>query len=333
MKFLRHWIAVAALHFLQGIPVDAQPPTGQLPETKVVLRISREFILELTGKQFRRDEPIHKKTFGAIVEGTALVTGRFDVGLQRSDSAAEFDLLVNGEILTRWTATSRAVQVYAHGFAAFQGRRRIAFDGNAFTGQAIDMGATYRSDIDRICSFRTGPFGELSRDIADPLARLRLPRADGQAENQIRNELSTAIEKDTDHLLLAMNKVGPLLKQGEEILRQEKVLSASSVEHYLAATEQHLYMSLGPPGHRIPELPRLDVSQRGPIEMWIAIKKVSTGDSLTPVLKHWELVKPFVLQRIARESPELVKIVEHVQVESVAGWYVVRFAPKLLVLP
>ena len=92
-------------------------------------------------------------------------------------------------------------------------------------------------------------------------------------------------------------------------------------------------MSIGPPEQRIPSLPRLDVSKRGPIELWIAIKKASKEDLLNPVLEHWNLIKPFVLERIALRSPELVKIVEHVQVESVEGWYVVTFAPKLLELP
>ena len=130
-----------------------------------------------------------------------------------------------------------------------------------------------------------------------------------------------------------MNKFGPLLKKGEEILREEKMLSVASVHLYLAATEQHLYMSIGPPDQRIPKLPKLDLAKRGPIEMWIAIENPSRKDLLNPVLEHWKYVKPFVIQRINRRSPELGKIVEQVQVESVDGWYVVTFAPKLLELP
>jgi hypothetical protein len=147
-------------------------------------------------------------------------------------------------------------------------------------------------------------------------------------------QLTGAIEKESDLLLATMNKVGPLLTQGEQILRDEKVLSARSVQHYLAATDRHLYLSIGAPEHRIPKLPRLDVAKRGPIEMWIAIKKASKDDDLfSPVLQHWKLIKPFVLQRITRRSPELARIVEQVQVESVDGWYIVTFAPKLLELP
>ena len=136
MKFVPHLVVIFAMHVLQGVQAEAQQPAKPLPETKVVLRISRKFIHELTGKQFKRDEPIDKNAFGATLKGSAHVDGTFDVKLQKSDNASDFDLLVNGEVLTQLVATSRPVQVYAHGVAAFTGRRRIAFDGNAFAGQA-----------------------------------------------------------------------------------------------------------------------------------------------------------------------------------------------------
>jgi hypothetical protein len=260
------------------------------------------------------------------------VDGKFDVKLCESDNASDFDLLVNGEVLTQAAATSRPFQVHAHGVAAFTGRRRIVFDGNAFAGQAIEMNVTYRSTIDEICSFRGGVTGALARGIARPAVRRNLPEADAQAGNEIRAQLSTAVEKESDQLMVTMNKVGPLLKKGEEILREEKVLSVRSVQQYLAATEHHLYMGIGPPEHRIPKLPKLDVAKHGPIELWIAINKASKEDRLNPVLEHWKVIKPFVLQRVSRKSPELGKIIEQVVVESVDGWYVVRFAPKLLEL-
>ncbi|HEV3438321.1 MAG TPA: hypothetical protein VG122_13235, partial [Gemmata sp.] len=144
------------------------------------------------------------------------------------------------------------------------------------------------------------------------------------------NRLTIAIGKETDQILATMNKVGPLLKKGEEILREQKVLSASSVQQYLATTEEHLYLSIGPPEHRIPSLPKLNASKRGPIEMWIAIEKASKDELRNSILQNWSIAKPFILQRIGKNSPELVKIVEQVQVEVVEGWYVVTIAPKLL---
>ena len=40
------------------------------------------------------------------------------------------------------TATRRIVQMNLHGVAPFDARRRIVFDGNAFTGQEIDVRVT-----------------------------------------------------------------------------------------------------------------------------------------------------------------------------------------------
>ena len=116
----------------------------------------------------------------------------------------------------------------------------------------------------------------------------------------------------------------------EQLLREEKLLSARSDEHYLAATERSLYISIGPPNHRIARLPRLQASERQPIELWVAIQKPGQPARLNPVLSNWKLGKPFILPRIAEHSPEAAKILDEVQVRPVDGWYVVTFAPHLL---
>ena len=333
MRSVPHVLAICSVLLSQGLQAEAQQPPKALPETKVVLRISQKFIQEVTGKEFKRDAPIDKFAFGAHVKGTIRVGGTFDVKLHKSNNAADFDVFVNGEALTETVATSRAVQVYGHGAGAFNGRRRIAFDGGAFTGQVVEMNVTYHSNIDHLSSFRWGLIGALSRGIARPAARRILPEADWQAGKDIRTQLTSAIEKESDQLMVTINKVGPLLTKGEEILREQKVLSASSLQHYLAATEEHLYMSVGPPEHRIATLPRLDVSKLGPVELWIAIDKANRQDLFSPALEYWTFIKPFVLPRINRNSPELGKIIEQVHVISVDGWHVVTFAPKLLELP
>jgi len=333
MRSVPHVLVISTVFLLRGMQAEAQQPPKSLPETKVVLRISQKFIQEVTGKEFKRDAPIDKFAFGAHVTGSIHVDGTFEVKLNKSDSAADFDVFVNGEALTETVATARSIQVYGHGAGAFTGRRRIAFDGNAFAGQTVEMNVTYHSSVDQLQSFRGGLTGALARGLARPKVRRTLPKADCQAENDIRIQLTTAIEKESDQLLVTINKVGPLLKKGEEILREQKVLTASSVQHYVAATEEHLYMSVGPPEHRIATLPRLDVAKRGPVELWIAIDKANRQDFVSPALEYWTFVRPFLLQRIKRDTPELSKIVEQVQVVSVDGWHVVTFAPKLLELP
>ncbi len=330
MKYMPLLVVFSAIPLLQGVRAEAQEPNKLLPETKVVLRISRQFIRELTGKQFERDEPIDKNSFRATIQGCAHAAGTFYVKLQKSPSTIDFDFLVQGEVLTQVVASRRLVQVHGHGVAWFNGRQHVVFDGNAFTGEALDITATYRSSIDRACSLQGSLAGSLRRGIALRSARRNLPESEQEAENELRTQLTVAIGKETEQIITTMNKLGPLLKKGEEILREQKVLPVSSVQHYLATTDEHLYLSIGPPRHRIPSLPELDATTRGPVEMWVAIEKASKDDLRNSILQNWEIAKPFILKRIGKDTPELAKIVEQVQVEVVEGWYVVAIAPKLL---
>jgi hypothetical protein len=324
MKFLPQLVVISAIHLLQGMQAEAQEPIKLLPETKVVLRISREFFREITGKQFERDEPIAKNSFGVSVQGIARAKGTFDVKLQKSSSAIDFDFLVKGEVLTQVVGTKGLVQVHGHGIAGFNGRRRVVFDGNAFTGQALEVSATYHTSLDRACSVRRGLIGSLTRGIALRTVRRDLPESNQEAENDLRARLTNSIGKETDQILETMNKIGPLLKKGEEILREQKLLSVGSVQYYLATTDEHLYLSIGPPEHRIPILPKLDSTKRGPIEMWIAIENASQDELRDTLLQDWSMAQPFILQLIGEDSPKLVNTVEQVQVQVavVEGWYV-----------
>lgn len=118
-------------------------------------------------------------------------------------------------------------------------------------------------------------------------------------------------------------KVKLIVKEAEELLREEKVLPTNGMHRYFAATEQHLCMSIGPLEHRIPKLPALDRAKPASVELWIA-----KGDQINLVVESWDVIKPSVFQRVARRSPELAKMLERLHVESVNGWYVATLAPK-----
>src|SRR5438105_1979884 len=131
MKFVLHSIFIIGLVFVLGAPVSAQP-SKPLPETKIVLRISREFLQELTGSEFQHDEAIARSIAGAEVQGQARVDCTFEVKLRPSETESAFDLTAHGTLATQLTATRRLVQVNLHGLAPFDARRRIDFNGNAF---------------------------------------------------------------------------------------------------------------------------------------------------------------------------------------------------------
>jgi hypothetical protein len=315
----------------------AQESAAPLPETKVVLRVSRKFISQLIGVGFKHGEAIDSTTRGVTTQGNALAEGTIDVKLHESATESKFDLQVQGEIVTQIASTSRPIQVYAHGVAQFSTSRRIAFDGATFTAEPLSIEVRNHFSLNEIRQARGGPAGPLMRGIARPFVRRGLADGDYQAEDQIRTRLSQALGEQTEKLLVALNKVKPLLDQGEKLLIEQKILPGEGLRHYRAATREHLYLSVGRPDHRIPTLPTLDESQRAPVELWIAKTEDRRAEVALAVLGQWRDFQPLFAEQLRRRAPDLAKgingnleqYLKDVHVVETDGWHVVTFAPKL----
>src|ERR1700722_15014554 len=89
------YLAIAVI-LARPLPVAAQEPA----KTQVVLRVSREFLNELAGARFEKDQPIASNADGTAVSGTAHVTGEVDVKLRESATQGDFDLHISGNITT-----------------------------------------------------------------------------------------------------------------------------------------------------------------------------------------------------------------------------------------
>jgi hypothetical protein len=331
-------LVLSCVALLVAAPVSAaQGPAEPLPETKIVLRVSRHFIHRLIGVGFQHGEPIDSNTRGVATQGNALAEGTIDVKLHESATESKFDLLVQGEILTQIASTRRPVQVCAHGVAPFSASRRIVFDGATFTGEPLSIEVRNHFSLDDIRKARGGPAGPLTRSLARPFVRRGLADGDRQAEDQIRTQLSQSLGEQTAKLLVALNKVQPLIVQGEKLLIEQKLLSAEGLHYYRAATKEHLFLSVGRPDHRIPTLPTLDESQRAPIELWIAKRADKKEELALLFLTHWRDFQPLFAEQLRQRSPALAKeldgnfekYLKDVRVVEAGGWHVVTFAPKL----
>ena len=340
MYLIRHLLAISSV-FSIALSVTAQEPEKPLPETKVVLRVSRDFIHKLTGVNFKRDEPFGSNTNGTQVAGNARVIGQFDVKLYDNEAGSDFDLLVSGEVRTQVTATRRPVDVFTHGFAPFTAKRRIVHKDGEFVGETIEIETTHQSSLDEIRPFRGGLIGRVTRRIALPTVRRGLVDGDRQIEDEIRTQVSKIITSETDELMTVINKIGPMIKKGEELLIAEDLLPKSGLHLYRASTKDSLLFSTGLPNHRIAQIPVLHPSKHAPLELWIARRDNSKEKRLEFLLQHWELVTPIVDAQLARLYPEFAKSFEgklyrflnHVRIERVEDWHVVTFAPQLAETP
>lgn len=316
-----------------------QEPAKPLPETRIVLRVSGKFIQALVGVRFQRDEPIDTNVGGVEVEGVAHVAGKFHITLHESKTESDFDVIGSGEVLTQLAATSRPVVVQAHGVAPFSVRRRIVHTGDQFIAQSLTMDVKNHFALDNIRPYRSGLLtGALTRRLARPFVRRGLAEGDHQADDEIRTRMTQAMETELDRLVVALNKIPPLVKQAYELIILENKPPPAGVRVYRAATKEHLLFSIGAPDHRMPNLPNLEKVQLAPLELWIAVdKNALTEDRRKFILSNWRLIAPYLRNQLERRSPELTKevdeplthLLEEVQIHEMPGWHVLTFAPKI----
>jgi hypothetical protein len=246
---------VIAVILAPALPVAAQEPA----KTQIVLRVSREFLNELAGARFDKDQPIASNADGAAVSGTAHVTGEVDVKLRESATEGDFDLHINGNITTQLTATRRPVVVFAHGNAPFSVVRRVGFDGKKFSAQPVCVSVANHFCLDDIGSFRPGVAGAVTRGLARPFVRRGLRNGDRQADDEIRSQVADGVQDATDRMVDALNTVEPTISEARQHLAKaaERKQLALDLVPYHAATKNHLLISIGLPNASFRNSPSL----------------------------------------------------------------------------
>jgi hypothetical protein len=330
-------LAAVAIGLLSaGAACRAQDAGGAM-DVKVVLRLSRAFLVNLTRQQFAQDQPVNTTSEGATVEGTAHAAGQYGVALRPSDQAAEFDVTVTAEVTLQLNVTRRPVCVALHGFCPFQGSRRVAFDGKTFTAQPVQVGACAFTAIDAIDTFRHGPFSPLIRRVARPAVARRMPEASRTTEQEIRTLVGTQMRDETDRILEVLDVVAALHTATVKKLAEHGIRPVE--DHIsLAATEEEILAGVGFARGQPCRMPAAAGPMQAPVEIWVHHKLKPVEKLLIAFLgAEWQKrVKPQVRDRIAVHSPELAKRLDDVQEDlqfvTLAGdpdWLVIRFSRKL----
>jgi len=329
-------LAIGAL-LVQSLFVAAQEPAK--PETKVVLRVSRELIQKLAGARFTKDQPIASNANGANVTGSAHVEGDIDVRLRESETESDFDLILTGNVSTQLTAVRRPVIVCAHGDAPFNATRRVVLLNGKFTAEPVCISVANQFALDGIDSFRGGIGGALTRRVARPFVRRGLADGNLQADDEIRSEFTSALEEPTDRIVTALNCLEPTVadvRQKLEILADKKKLV---LVPYHKGTKNYLYLSVGVPGRVITKLPSLERKDRAPLELWIAKRHDLLGElalefGLELLAAKWEKDAEKIGKRIIERHPELVPILgNEIKMEAHIltkdDWHVITLTPTI----
>jgi len=319
-------------------PAVAQPPDPNSP--KVVLRMSRAFIENLTSRTFDDVAPVATTQKGATIVGTTRVSGGFTVAFHKSPTEAAFDIRADGTVDTDLGVTRRPVCVALDGHAGFCAARRITFDGETYAGGPVAVQADYASTLDGIGTLRRGPLAPLIRRVARPVVLRALPDADRAAGAEVRARARDKMSEKTDRAVAILNAVHAVNAEVIQKLRDRELVPERG-RPALATTDDALLGGLGFPEGSPPALPAAAVGPSGPVEIWV-YRPLSPAQRLvlerihTEAKRKWEKdVKPRFVAEVERHSPELARRAEAATHEvtfdfpGAPGWHCIRFFREL----
>jgi hypothetical protein len=302
-----------------GPPPEKKPETT--PETKVVLRISKEFIEQHSPPPVEHVARVDRCLFGSHVTGTAFTRGQASLAMHADDTRAVFVLHFTGTTTTRTVATKRPVAAYNTGVAPFDVHREIRFDGMQFSEGPESIEASYASRLDSLCG-PPGLRGRIVRAIAQPQLEELRPRADAIGLADTKATVLESFGKETDRLVDELNDRVPW-KQTLNLLGPRR---PDSVPHF-ASTKEWILASPGPKDAKIPELPEESARMKAPIELWIH----GTPDAVTAVkiVTLWNVVNRG-LGRFRDQQPEAAPKITDIKPDVIGEWWVMRVGADVL---
>jgi hypothetical protein len=290
-------------------------------ETKVVLRISKEFVRQHAPAPVESVSPVDKCLFGSRVTGTAVTKGRASLTMDSDHSKPVFTLHFKGTTVTRTVAVKHPVKTCSTGVAVFDVHRPIHFDGMQFSDGPESIEATYSSTIDGLTT-PPGLRGRIVRKVAMPQIQSLKPKADAIALADTRSSVLAAFGRHSDELVSDLNARLPLKQTMAALMPQQ----TQWMGHF-ASTKDWILASPGPQDATIPQLPAEAERLQAPIELWVRGKP---GDApAAKVVAIWSAVH-LGLGEFRRSPAPAATALKNITPDVVGDWWVLRVGADLV---
>jgi hypothetical protein len=290
-------------------------------ETKIVLRISKEFVRQHAPAAVENVAPVNKCLFGSRVTGTAYTKGQPLLTMDTDHSKPVFTLHFKGTTITKTVASKHPVKAYNTGVAQFDVHRQIRFDGIQFSEGPESIEATYSSLLDCVAT-PPGLRGRIVRKFALPQIEEMKPKADAIALADTKATVLDAFGKHTDELVSDLNKRLPWKQTMALLMPQDSPWTGQ-----FASTKDWILASPGTKDAGIPELPEEESKLGAPIELWIHGK---LGDgTAAKVIAIWSAVH-FGLDKFRDAAPPGAAKLEDIKPAVVGDWWVLRVGSDLV---
>jgi hypothetical protein len=301
--------------------VLTSPADDGSKETKIVLRVSKEFVRQHAPPTVEHVAPVNKCLFGSRVTGTAFTRGQPALTMNTDHEKPVFTLHFKGTTTTKTVASKHPVKAYNTGVAVFDVHREIRFDGMQFVEGPESIEATYSSRLDGLAT-PPGLRGRIVRRFATPQIEAMKPKADAIALADTKATVLEAFGKHSDELVSDLNARLPW-KQTLSLLMPDDTTWSG----HFASTQDWILASPGPKEAGIPQLPEEESKLGAPIELWVHGKP---GDgTAAKVIAMWSAVH-VGLDTFRESAPQRAVKLEDIKPAIVGDWWVLRVGADLV---
>jgi len=301
--------------------VLTSPADSGSKETKIVLRVSKEFVRQHAPPTVEHVAPVNKCLFGSHVTGTAFTRGKPALTMNTDHEKPVFTLHFKGTTTTKTVASKHPVKAYNTGVAVFDVHREIRFDGMQFVEGPESIAATYSSRLDGLAT-PPGLRGRIVRRFATPQIEAMKPKADAIALADTKATVLEAFGKHSDEMVSDLNARLPWKQTLTLLMPNDTTWSG-----HFVSTQDWILASPGPKEAGIPQLPEEESKLGAPIELWVHGKP---GDgTAAKVIAMWSAVH-VALDTFRESAPQGTVKLEDIKPAIVGDWWVLRVGTDLV---
>jgi hypothetical protein len=309
--------------FAQAEQPTAEPNGAPSVEHEIVLRISKQLLIELTQEPIEMEMPINTTAEGYRLVGSA--SGKGVTGLEMvgsDDGSAEFVLTVSGEATGTMRSDVGPATVVLSSNATLTSRKRIRFDGQNFSDRdPAETSANNCTTIDCIRAKHGGLIGHVVERIGRRMGEKSLGDLNELAEEMTEQMLNSAFDDESAELVDELNQTIPFDEVVEKYFPETKdwIFKTASRPNYLVA-------ATGPANATFPQFlvdPKTEMDVQ--MELWL---RLTPGQALMLEMIG-ELDIAYDLLRSFLPDEEAVTLAKDVKLERESDWTVVKIGlPK-----
>ena len=169
--------------------------------------ISEALLNRIVGEDRTHEGPVRDHILGANVYGNQTTNSRVGIDLRPNNSAARFDLTLNGTVQSSTQGVTDRATVYTSGHHQYWARKPITFDGLAFKLSEATIQVSANNTTTGASTGADGTlFGGIAENVAIRTARGKRSQSEAIARQRVSSRVLPEFNKEVDNKFTTANE-------------------------------------------------------------------------------------------------------------------------------